>query len=40
MHAIRAVFDEMDTNGEMTLDVHEMALFYRYCFQVQPPRFL
>jgi len=40
MNAIRAVFDEMDADGEMTLDVHEMALFYRYCFQVTQPRWL
>ena len=34
MHAIRAVFDEMDADGgAMVLDVHEMNLFCRYCFQ-------
>jgi len=33
MQAIRAVFDEMDADGLMVLDVHEMNLFYRYCFQ-------
>ena len=27
------VFDAMDCDGKLSLDVHEIGLFWRYCFQ-------
>ena len=32
--ALRAVFDSMDADGEMTLDVQEMAPFYQFAFDI------
>jgi hypothetical protein len=29
---LRSVFDALDADGKLTLDVHEIALFWRYVF--------